>query len=134
MERVRIALPFLLTALFCASAQLQPNLVFDHKIGTEWKPESNGSTVAADVPHVESGGTGFWTGKAGRYTAKSPRGSEYSYAEFNQAGQYVAVVRQPVTGKPQTGPITIIRTADGSVLAAFGSRYTASVAFHPDHS
>jgi WD40 repeat protein len=55
------------------------------------------------------------------------------HAAFNQAGQYLAVVRQPVTGKPQTGQITVFRTADGSVLAAFGSRYTASFAFHPDN-
>ncbi len=80
MVRVRLAFPITISALICASTLAQPRLVFDHKIGTDWKPDSNhwmsyvavssdGTKVVSDgnVPGIESGGTGFWSFPGGDY-------------------------------------------------------------------
>jgi len=78
--RVRLAFPITIPVLISASALAQPHLVFDHKIGTDWKPDSNhwmsyvaissdGTTVVSDgnVPGIESGGTGFLSFPGGDY-------------------------------------------------------------------
>jgi WD40 repeat protein len=177
MERVRIVFPFVIAALICGAALAQPHLVFDHKIGTDWKPDSNywmsfvaissdGSTVVADgnVPLVESGGTGLWTFPAGDYLRSVPgrtlsispdfrhltteagvleletgravvrashQRATYTQAAFDPTEETVALVGNWSVKKGDR-QITVLRIADGSVMASFGSRYTTALAFHPD--
>ena len=133
MERVRIALPFLLTALFCGSAQVQPNLVFDHKIGTEWKPESNDwmsfvaiSSDGSTVPQVQSGGTAFWTFPAGKFLRSIPERPIAISLDFRYVATSLGVLDLKI------GRYTA-KTPRGSEYSHAASRYTASLAFHPDN-
>ena len=155
----------------------QPRLVFDHKIGTDWKPDQNnwmsfvavssdGSTVAADgnVPNGQSGELGIWTFPSGNFLRSAPTpslaisadfrylatdasvlelksakavvrtsrpGLAYTHAAFSPTGEYVALVESLHARKGEHGQITVLRTADGATAAIFGTRYTASLAFHP---
>ena len=75
--------------LLAATVNAQPHLVFDHKIGTEWPPESNrwmsfvavnsdGQTVASDESVLlKSDALEFWTFPDGKFLRKMdgvPRG------------------------------------------------------------
>jgi len=123
---------------------------------------ADGMTMAADgsVPGSGSGGLGFWklaSGEFLRSVAASPVAISADFrflatedsvldlqagktifrtsrqpailrnAAFSPGVQYVAVVEG---GHPQ---ISVLKTADGSAASAFGERYTAALAFHPDN-
>jgi Tol biopolymer transport system component len=53
-------------------------------------------------------------------------------AAFSLNGEYVAVVGGRSIGKGLRGQITVRRTANGSVVSSFCTRYTGALAFHPD--
>jgi WD40 repeat protein len=56
-----------------------------------------------------------------------------THAAFCPAGEYVALVGSRRIGKDARKQITIVRTADGSVVASFCTRYTAALAFNRDN-
>jgi WD40 repeat protein len=55
-----------------------------------------------------------------------------SYAgAFSPSGEYVALTGARSKAMPKR--IAVLKTADGSTVASFGTRFAASVAFHPDN-
>jgi len=62
---------------------------------------------------------------------KVPRQTRlYANAGFSPSGEFVAFV--PVRSGKERRRIIVFRTADRSVVARFGTRYAASLAFHPN--
>ena len=121
---------------------------------------SDGSKVAANGN--AAGALGLWTFPAGeflrsiageplaisadfRYLATEtsvldiesgktmlPIPQESHAGAFSPSGDYIALIStSPSKGKPTR--IGVWKTADGSAVANFGTRYTAVVAFHPDN-
>jgi WD40 repeat protein len=53
-------------------------------------------------------------------------------AAFSSAGDYVALVGGRGIGRGKHGQIAVLRTVGASVVSDFCTRYTGSLAFHPD--
>jgi len=169
--------PFAVVLLLAATvANAQPHLVFEHKIGTDWAPDSNrwmsfvavssdGQTVTGDASVLlkNEDRLSFWTFPDGKFlrsiegvpVAISP---DFRYlviekqildlqsgkpiltvahkqdtlyaAAFSVNGELVAVKASPHLAKG--AQLTILRTAGGSVLSSFGTRFVCVMAFAPD--
>jgi WD40 repeat protein len=123
---------------------------------------SDGTTVAANgnLAGNTTGGLGLWTFPGGeflrsvagsplaispdfRYLATDkdvldlrngktifPIPHEFYAGAFSPSGEYVALRG---ASKGRHTQITVLRTADGSTVASFGTRYVSAVAFHPDN-
>jgi hypothetical protein len=90
------------------------------------------TAISADFRYLgtESGVLDLETGKSIFHVSRQR--DIITSAAFTPMGDYVAIVGGRGIGEGKRGQISVLRTMDASVLSSFCTRYTGSLAFHPD--
>src|SRR5271170_1770519 len=70
--------------------------------------------------------------QTGRSVLKISPPDRLASAAFSPGGEYVALTNGQIVRNGKPAQIFVLRTGDASVVSSFCTRYTGSLAFHPD--